>query len=171
MSRVFKRVERVRNVREFGTVVALALVIAFFGLTTENFWSYDSLWSILSSSAIAIAVAAGMTAVIVARQIDLSVGAILGVAGYTVGVLLNAGVHPLLALSAAIAIGAALGGVNGAVVAWLRVPAIIATWAQRRSIAALCSSRPPVSWASLSTRTRFRTSSVRSAAIRSPSCP
>jgi rhamnose transport system permease protein len=127
MSRVLKRLEAVRDAREFGTVVALALVIAFFGLTTENFWSYDSLWSILSSSAIAIAVAAGMTAVIVARQIDLSVGAILGVAGYAVGALLNAGVHPLLALLAALALGAALGAVNGVVVAWLRVPAIIAT--------------------------------------------
>jgi ribose/xylose/arabinose/galactoside ABC-type transport system permease subunit len=41
------------------TIVALALVIAFFGLTTENFWSYDSLWSILSSSAIAIALPPG----------------------------------------------------------------------------------------------------------------
>src|SRR5579872_6555056 len=100
ISRLFKRLESVRDAREFGTVVALALVIVFFGLTTENFWSYDSLWSILSSSAIAVAVAAGMTAVIVARQIDLSIGAILGVAAYTVGVLLNAGVHPLLALFA-----------------------------------------------------------------------
>jgi rhamnose transport system permease protein len=51
----------------------------------------------------------------------------LGVAGYTVGALLNAGVHPLLALLAAIALGAALGAANGVVVAWLRVPAIIAT--------------------------------------------
>ena len=127
MSRIFRRLESIRDAREFGTIVALAMVVVFFSVTTDNFWSYDSLWSILSSSAIAIAVAAGMTAVIVARQIDLSIGATLGVAGYTVGVLLNASVHPLLALLAAVAIGAALGSVNGAIVAWLRVPAIIAT--------------------------------------------
>ncbi len=127
VSRIAKFAEAIRDARESGTIVALALVIALFSLTTDNFWSYDSLWSVLSSSAIAIAVAAGMTAVIVARQIDLSIGATLGVAGYTVGVLLNAGAHPLIALGAAILIGLALGAINGVIVAWLGVPAIIAT--------------------------------------------
>jgi rhamnose transport system permease protein len=127
MRRLASFAEAVRDAREFGTVVALALIVALFSAITDNFWSYDSLWSILASSAIALAVAAGMTAVIVARQIDLSIGATLGVAAYTVGVLLSDGVHPLIALVVAIAIGVALGAVNGAVVAWLRVPAIIAT--------------------------------------------
>lgn len=119
--------EVIRSAREFGAVVALALIIAAFSLIAPNFWSYDSLWSVLGSSSIAIAAAAGMTAVIVARQIDLSVGATLGVAAYMAGVLLNAGVHPLVALAAAVFAGAALGAVNGIVVAWFRVPAIIAT--------------------------------------------
>ena len=88
---------------------------------------YDSLWSVLGSSSIAITVAAGMTAVIVARQIDVSIGATLGVAAYIVGVLLNAGVYPLAALAAAVSAGAALGAINGIAVAWFRVPAIIAT--------------------------------------------
>ena len=119
--------EAIRDAREFGTIIALILVIALFSLITDTFWNYDSLWSILGSSAIALAVAAGMTAVIVARQIDLSIGATLGVAAYTVGVLLNDGAHPLIALAAAILVGVILGAINGVVVAWLRVPAIIAT--------------------------------------------
>jgi rhamnose transport system permease protein len=98
-----------------------------FSLVTDNFWSYDTLWSVLSSSAIAVAVSAGMTAVIISRQIDLSVGATLGITGYTVGVLLYSGAHPLIALLAAVVIGAALGAVNGVIVAWFGVPAIIAT--------------------------------------------
>jgi rhamnose transport system permease protein len=125
--RLVGAVEAVRDAREFGTVVALALVVALFSLTTDNFWSYDSLWSVLSSSAIAIAVAAGMTAVIVSRQIDLSIGAVLGVAAYVVGVMLNSGFHPLVALLAAVLIGLVLGALNGVIVAWLHVPAIIAT--------------------------------------------
>ena len=127
LSRIVKLAEAARDAREFGTVIALALVIVVFSLTTDNFWSYDSLWSVLASSAIAIAVAAGMTAVIVARQIDLSIGATLGVCGYMVGVLLGAGVHPLAALALAVLAGAALGAINGVIVAWLGVPAIIAT--------------------------------------------
>jgi rhamnose transport system permease protein len=122
-----KVAEAIRGTREFGTIVALTLVVVVFSLTTNNFWSHDSLWSVLSSSAISIAVAAGMTAVIVSRQIDLSIGATLGVAAYLTGVLLNAGFHPLIALVAAVLVGFALGAINGVIVAWLQVPAIIAT--------------------------------------------
>jgi rhamnose transport system permease protein len=127
MSRLAERVHAIRDAREFGTVAALALIVIAFSLITDNFWSYDTLWSVLSSSAIAVAVAAGMTAVIISRQIDLSIGATLGIAGYAVGVLLYSGAHPLIALLAAILIGTALGAVNGVIVAWFGVPAIIAT--------------------------------------------
>lgn len=121
------RLRVVRDARESGIVIALLMVIAFFSFATENFWNLDSVWSILSGSAIAIPMAAGMTAVIVARQIDLSVGATLGMAAYGVGTLLDAGVHPIIAFLASIALGAVLGAINGLAVTWLRVPAIIAT--------------------------------------------
>jgi rhamnose transport system permease protein len=118
---------RLRDARESGIVIALILVVAFFSFATDYFWSIDSIWSILSASAIAIPIAAGMTAVILARQIDLSIGAVLGIAAYGVGVLLNAGIHPILALLLCMALGALLGAVNGLIVTWLKVPAIIAT--------------------------------------------
>ena len=118
---------RIRDAREGGTVIALILVIAFFSFATENFWNIDSVWSILSASAIAIPMAAGMTAVILARQIDLSIGATLGMAAYGVGTLLYEGVHPIVALAFSVALGALLGAINGLAVTWLKVPAIIAT--------------------------------------------
>jgi rhamnose transport system permease protein len=118
---------RLRDARESGIVIALVLVVAFFSFATDYFWSLDSIWSILSASAIAIPIAAGMTAVILARQIDLSIGATLGIAAYGVGVLLHDGVHPVVALVLCVAAGALLGAVNGLAVTWLKVPAIIAT--------------------------------------------
>ena len=116
-----------RDTRESGIVIALLIAIVFFSLATRSFWRLDTIWSVASSSAISIPVAAGMTAVILARQIDLSVGATLGVSAYAVGTLLGAGVHPVVALLVSIAIGIALGVVNAAVVTLLKVPAIIAT--------------------------------------------
>jgi rhamnose transport system permease protein len=116
-----------RDTREGGIITALAIIVLVFSLSTDNFWSADSVWSILNASAIAIAVAAGMTAVVLARQIDLSIGATLGIAAYAVGALLDYGYHPLVALVVSIAVGAFLGGINGVIVAWLKVPAIIAT--------------------------------------------
>lgn len=120
-------IRRLADVRETGIVVALLLVIAFFSFATDSFWHPNTVWSVLSASATAIPMAAGMTAVILARQIDLSVGAVLGVAAYVVGTLLFAGVHPLIALVVSIVVGTALGAANAVVVTRLKVPAIIAT--------------------------------------------
>jgi rhamnose transport system permease protein len=116
-----------RDTRETGIVIALLIAIVFFSFATGSFWRLDTAWSVASSSAISIPIAAGMTAVILARQIDLSVGATLGVAAYAVGTLLDAGVHPIIALLVSVAIGIVLGAVNGLVVTRLKVPAIITT--------------------------------------------
>jgi rhamnose transport system permease protein len=65
---------------------------------------------------------------VLTRNIDLSVGSIVGVVAYVVGTLLTVGDFPLpVAVVVAVAIGAALGAINGAIVAYGRVPAIIAT--------------------------------------------
>lgn len=116
-----------RDTRESGIVIALLIVILFFSLATNSFWRTDTIWSVASASAITIPMAAGMTAVILGRQIDLSVGATLGVAAYTVGTMLGAGVHPVAALAVSVVLGALLGAANAVVVTLLKVPAIIAT--------------------------------------------
>jgi rhamnose transport system permease protein len=79
--------------------------------------------------AIILLIAIGQALVVITRNIDLSVGSIVGFTAYLVGDLLVAQphLHPLVVVAAAMALGAALGAVNGVVVAYGRVPAIIVT--------------------------------------------
>jgi rhamnose transport system permease protein len=79
--------------------------------------------------AVIAVVAVGQTLVVLTRNIDLSVGSIVGVVAYVVGTILTG--DPNLSIPAAVAlslgIGAGLGVINGLIVAYGRVPAIIAT--------------------------------------------
>lgn len=115
------------NTRESGTIFFLILTVLFFTIVSERFFSKESFQSILGESAIVIVVAVGMAPVIIARQIDLSVGAILGVAAYSAGMVLNYDLHPLIALGLSIALGLALGAINGLIITRVQVPAMIAT--------------------------------------------
>jgi hypothetical protein len=66
---------------------------------------------------------------VLTRNVDLSVGSIVGFTAYFVGTLIanHNGVNPLLAVGIAIALGAGLGVVNEVIVAWGRVPAVVVT--------------------------------------------
>ena len=79
--------------------------------------------------AIITVVGVGQTLVVLTRNIDLSVGSICGFTAYFVGTLIanHNGINPLLAVGISIALGAALGVVNGVIVAWGRVPAVVVT--------------------------------------------
>jgi rhamnose transport system permease protein len=113
--------------RESGIVVFTMLVVIAFSLISPQFLTVESFRSIINNSAITIVVAAGMTSVIVSRQIDLSVGAILAISAYATAFLLAQHLTALTALVVAISFGAGLGLINGGVITALRVPAIIAT--------------------------------------------
>jgi D-xylose transport system permease protein len=69
--------------------------------------------------------AVGMLLVIVARQIDLSVGSIVGLAGGIAAMTQGWGLVP--ALAAAIVIGVVIGALQGSLVAWLSIPSFIVT--------------------------------------------
>jgi len=113
--------------REGGTILIIFVAILFFTVVSPRFVSIDSFQSILGESAIVLVVAAGMAPVIISRQIDLSVGAILGVAAYGTGLVLNYHYHPLLALGLSLILGMILGCINGLLITRINVPAMIVT--------------------------------------------
>ena len=84
---------------------------------------------LLIAISITAVVAAGETLVIITRNIDLSVGSMVGVAAYLTAELLadNNGLPAVAAVAFAVAIGAVLGLVNGVLVAVAKVPSIIVT--------------------------------------------
>ena len=115
--------------RELGIVVALVLVVG--GTTIDNhlFLSATSIQQLLSGAAIVALLAIGETVVIVTRNVDLSIGSVLGISAYAVGVLYTHHPHaPLVVVFLlALGIGAVCGAVNGAIVTILRVPSLVVT--------------------------------------------
>ena len=124
-----KRRVRPEQIRELSLLVLILVAIAFFGSFIDGYYSFRTFNRIASSVAIITVVAVGQTLVVLTRNIDLSVGSIVGFTAYFVGTLVAAhnGINPLLAVTIAITLGAALGVVNGVIVAWGRVPAVVVT--------------------------------------------
>src|SRR5271155_2549133 len=122
-----KRRVRPEQIRELSLLVLILAAIVFFGSFIDNYYSFRTFNRIASSVAIITVVAVGQTLVVLTRNIDLSVGSIVGFTAYFVGTLIanHNGINPVLAV--AIALGAALGVINGLIVAWGRVPAVVAT--------------------------------------------
>jgi rhamnose transport system permease protein len=118
-----------QTLRVTALALVLALVVLFFGSQIDNYYTARMVNRISTSVAIILLIAIGQALVVITRNIDLSVGSIVGFTAYLVGDLLVAqpDLHPLVVVAAAMALGAALGAVNGVVVAYGRVPAIIVT--------------------------------------------
>jgi rhamnose transport system permease protein len=115
--------------RELGIVLALVIVVVATTGANTNFVSVTSLQNLLSSAAIIALLAIGETIVIVTRNVDLSIGSVLGISAYATGVLYVH--HPHVSLAVvfllALGIGAACGIVNGLVVTVARVPSLVVT--------------------------------------------
>lgn len=124
-----RRSIRPEQIRELILVALIALALLIFGTQIENFLSARTFNRIASSVAIVGVVAVGQTLVVLTRNIDLSVGSIVGFCAYFVGMQLSADreMAPVIAVLLACGVGALLGLVNGVLVAYGRVPSIITT--------------------------------------------
>jgi rhamnose transport system permease protein len=115
--------------RELGIVLALALVVVATTADNHRFLSATNVQQILSGAAIIALLAIGETIVIITRNVDLSIGSVLGISAYATGVLYVH--HPHVSLAVvfllAIGIGVACGVVNGLVVTVARVPSLVVT--------------------------------------------
>lgn len=129
MGQTLRRHFRPEQIRELSLVFLILGVLVFFSTQIPNYLSPRFFNRIASDVAIIAVVAIGQTLVILTRNVDLSVGSIVGVTAYVVGTFLtgNHELHPVLAVAMAIAIGAILGTINGVLIAYGRVPAIITT--------------------------------------------
>jgi rhamnose transport system permease protein len=124
-----KRYIRPEQLRELSLIVLIGLILAFFGSQIEGYFSPRIFNRVTSDVAIIAVVALGETVVLLTRNYDLSVGSVVGLTAFFIGKQLTAhpDLHPLLAMSLAIAAGAALGLINGLLVSYGRIPSIIVT--------------------------------------------
>ena len=116
--------------RETGIFIALALVVIATTVRNPTFlFSADGWRDLLLTPSIVAVVAIGQAVVIITRNVDLSVGSIVGLSAYLVGTLFVSfpGFPVPLMFVVAIAFGGLLGMINGALVAIGKVPAMVIT--------------------------------------------
>jgi ribose transport system permease protein len=114
--------------RRYVIYMGFAVVFLFFAITLgdDGFLTGNNLLNIVRQTATVTIIAVGMTYVIAAAQIDLSVGATAGLASVvTAMTIANYGVF--LGILAGLAVGVVVGSVNGALVAMLKIPSFLVT--------------------------------------------
>jgi rhamnose transport system permease protein len=117
------------RVRELGIVAALLICLLLFAVKAQNFLTVGNWQDIGTDVALVAVVAVGETMVVLTRNIDLSVGSIIGLTAYISSNTLQHHPHESLAVIVLIAMGVGLlcGIGNGLLVAVGKIPAIIAT--------------------------------------------
>jgi len=127
--RARRLVERVFRIRELGIVVALALLIAVTGILEPRFVETASLRNLALNASIFAILAVGQTLVIITRNVDLSVGSVVGLTAFMAGDLLSSrpGMALPLVFILGMGLGAACGLLNGILTTWGQVPALVVT--------------------------------------------
>ncbi|SMG57282.1 L-arabinose ABC transporter permease AraH [Paraburkholderia susongensis] len=118
-----------QQITEYSLIVIFVVMFITMSLTVDHFFSIENMLGLaLSISQIGM-VACTMMFCLASRDFDLSVGSTVAFAGVLCAMVLNATGNTFIAIVAAVAAGAAIGFVNGAVIAYLRINALITTLA------------------------------------------
>ncbi|SAK57377.1 L-arabinose transporter permease [Caballeronia glebae] len=118
-----------QQITEYSLIVIFIVMFLTMSLTVDHFFSIENMLGLaLSISQIGM-VACTMMFCLASRDFDLSVGSTIAFAGVLCAMVLNATDNTFIAIIAAVAAGAVIGFVNGAVIAYLRINALITTLA------------------------------------------
>ena len=118
-----------RYSQEISVAIAIAMLAIVLAFAAPSYFSRENLSDLFLSNMPVLVVAVGMTLVILTAEIDVSVGSIFAICGVAAGVIAKAGAPMSVVCIGACAIGAALGALNGALVAYIRIPSIVVTLA------------------------------------------
>ncbi|WP_040165888.1 ABC transporter permease [Microbacterium gorillae] len=130
VSGLTKRLSTLGKAREFAILIALVLVIVAGTAKNPTFlFSPDGWRDLLLTPSILLLVAVGQAIVLITRNVDLSVGSVLGLSAYMTGRLFIdiPGLPIVLVVLLVVVFGALLGLINGALVAFAKVPAMVIT--------------------------------------------
>jgi ribose transport system permease protein len=110
-------------------LITLGIMIVVFSLSAEYFLQLDNLLNIARSISIVGIVAVGETIVLISGGIDMSIAAVMAMAGLAAAVLVRAGLPFGVAFGAALATGLLVGSINGFIVTKLHINPLITTLA------------------------------------------
>ncbi|HOV62950.1 MAG TPA: ABC transporter permease [Spirochaetia bacterium] len=118
------------EIREIGAILPLIILVIISSIINSSFYSLDNILNILRSTAYLFIPAVGMTFVLCASGIDLSVGSSMGLSGVMLGMLMVWFKVPVIpSVIITLIVGACAGAVNGLLITTLKFPPFIATLA------------------------------------------
>ncbi|GAC1369520.1 MAG: ABC transporter permease [Pseudarthrobacter sp.] len=119
----------VLRLRELPVLLALALLVIVTYLINPLFLTPQGVKDLLLNATIIMILAAGQTLLIITRNIDLSVGSMLGLVAFGTGSIFSAmpGLPIVAVFAAGMAFGAFMGAFNGVLVTVAKVPALVIT--------------------------------------------
>jgi ribose/xylose/arabinose/galactoside ABC-type transport system permease subunit len=132
-----KIVIRVVTYRLFGVIVALLIMVVVLSVLTDKFFTYLNIMNILRQVSIAGIAAFGVTFTVLLGGLDISIGSVQGLVGILSSLILVNTNNPYLAFFGMIAIGLAVGMVNGFIITRLEIADIIVTIAMMFSLRGL----------------------------------
>lgn len=116
----------IRVLSRMGLLLSLSFIVWLFN---DNFLNTGNIINVLRQASILNILGIGMTLAIITGGIDLSNGAVLAVSSCVAAIFLKQGFPMLLGVVTAFAIGCACGFINGWIIARLKIPPFIMTYA------------------------------------------
>lgn len=115
--------------RELSVLVALVLLIGVTAAVNPRFLDPQGLQDLMLNATIFVVMAVGQALVIITRNVDLSVGSILGLTAFGTGATFAAapGTPIVVVFLIGLVFGGLLGAVNGLIVSFAKVPALVIT--------------------------------------------
>ncbi|PHM65002.1 autoinducer 2 ABC transporter permease LsrC [Xenorhabdus stockiae] len=117
----------IQNNREATALLAILGLFALLRSLEHDVFSFQTVTMIFANAQILMLLAMGAALVMLTRNIDVSVGSTTGLCAVVLGISLNAGFPLSIACLITLLVGMAAGLVNGVLVVWLKIPAIVAT--------------------------------------------
>jgi len=115
--------------REISAAAAFAVLLIVVGIAAPSFFEAGNLRDLIINNAATMLIAVGMTVVILAGEIDISVGSQFAVCSIAAGMLAKTGLPIVFVFLCVLLIGAAMGALNGLLIGSFRLPSIIVTLA------------------------------------------
>lgn len=114
--------------REAAVAATIVLLLILLAIKAPGFFTHENLMDIVLANIPVMLIALGMTLVVLTGNIDISVGSTFAICSVLMGAIAKTSFHSLDAIIAVLA-GLACGALNGAFVAYVRVPSIVVTLA------------------------------------------
>jgi len=126
-STIYKTLKRFLATKEIGILGVLILLSVIINIANPVFFTFNNIVEILRNTSYTVIIALGMTLIIIAKGLDLSVGSVLALCGLLTSVLLFHGVPVPISIMAGLLTGALMGLFNSFTIVFLHIPPMIAT--------------------------------------------